>query len=208
VFDYALAPNHVDLAVFDAMGHALDAGLMASATLAAYRTSRRAGGGLQAQAAAIDAVLAAHFPDALVTGVLLHLDLTTGRLRYLGAGHPAPVVLRNARVVTELSGGRRTPFGLPVAGNDGLPLGEFTLQPGDWLALHTDGVEEARDEAGNFFGRQRLVDFLERAAAGDLGLAETVRRLTRAIMDHQNGSLQDDATILLARWRDPRKEIS
>jgi serine phosphatase RsbU (regulator of sigma subunit) len=37
--------------------------------------------------------------------------------------------------------------------------------PGDWLILHTDGITEARDEAGNFFGEARLVDFLRREAA-------------------------------------------
>lgn len=204
VFDYALGPRHVDLALFDAMGHALNAGLMASATLAAYRTCRRSGGDLPAQAAAIDDVLTTHFPDALVTGVLLHLDQHTGRLTYLAAGHPVPLVLRDARVVAELSGGRRTPFGLPLPG--GATLGEFTLQPGDWLALHTDGVEEARDASGRFFGRERLEDLLERAVAADLSPAETARRLTHAIMDHQGGDLQDDATILLARWRGDHEE--
>nr|WP_281373025.1 PP2C family protein-serine/threonine phosphatase [Kineococcus aurantiacus] len=199
VFDYALAADHVDLAVLDAMGHALGAGLMASAALAAYRACRRAGGGLLAQAAAVDDVLVTHFPDALVTGVLLHLDLGTGRLTYVGAGHPAPVVLRAGRAVADLDGGRRTPFGLPVPGPDA--VGEASLEPGDWIALHTDGVEEARDAAGEFFGRPRLVDFLERAVAADLGPAETARRLLRAIMEHQGDALQDDATVLLARWR-------
>lgn len=74
-----------------------------------------------------------------------------------------------------------------------------------WLAPHTDGVE-ARGAGGEFFGRARLDDFLERAAAAELGLAETVRRLTTAILDHQRGDLQDDATILLARWRGHHEE--
>jgi Stage II sporulation protein E (SpoIIE) len=67
-------------------------------------------------------------------------------------------------------------------------------------ALFTDGITEARDEAGNFFGEDRLVDFLRREAAASHPAPETVRRLVHAVMRHQRGVLQDDATVLLARW--------
>ena len=202
VFDHALAPDGVDLALFDAVGHSLEAGLTASAALAAYRAARRAGRSLFAQASAVDDAIARCRPDALVTGVLAHVDLPTGTLRYVCAGHPEPLVLRGGRVVLGLGEGRRTPFGLPTGE---LAVGEARLEPGDWLVLHTDGVVEARDAAGEFFGRHRLVDFLERAVAADLGVSETVRRLVRAILEHQEGVLQDDATVLLARWRGPRR---
>lgn len=74
------------------------------------------------------------------------------------------------------------------------------LQLGDWLVLHTDGITEARDAAGEFFGEERLVEFLEREAAADAPPPETVRRLVRAVLRHQDGVLQDDATVVLARW--------
>jgi Stage II sporulation protein E (SpoIIE) len=197
VFDYALSQTRVDLAVVDAMGHALEAGLIATAALAAYRTARRAGRSLYDQAAAVDEVLAVHFPDALATGVLATLDLDSGRLRYLAAGHPAPLLLREGRVVTTLDEGRRTPFGLTTGA---LTIGEVVLQPGDALVLYTDGVVEARDEQGRFFGLERLVDLLERAAAAEQPPPETVRRLIGAVLDHQHGVLQDDATVLIASW--------
>jgi serine phosphatase RsbU (regulator of sigma subunit) len=72
--------------------------------------------------------------------------------------------------------------------------------PGDWLILHTDGITEARDEAGNFFGEARLVDFLRREAASSHPPPETVRRLVHAVLRHQHGILQDDASVLLAEW--------
>ena len=101
-------------------------------------------------------------------------------------------------MVKELDGGRRRPFGLET---DGLTVAEEDLEPGDWLALHTDGVTEARDSAGRWFGEDRLVDFLTREMAASQPPAETVRRLTEAVLKHQGGLLQDDATILLATWR-------
>ena len=200
VFDYALSHDRADLAVLDAMGHALGSGLIASAALAAYRSARRDGEGLYAQAAAVDEVVAQHFPSALATGVLASLDLLSGRLRYVAAGHPAPLVLREGRVVISLDAGRRTPFGL---GTGELSVGETVLQRGDWLVLYTDGVVEARDARGQFFGLPRLVDLLERAVAAGSSPPESVRRLVHAVLDHQDDLLQDDATVLLARWHGP-----
>jgi serine/threonine protein phosphatase PrpC len=79
-------------------------------------------------------------------------------------------------------------------------VGEEYLQRDDWLVLFTDGIVEARDSEGRQFGTDRLIHFLQREAAGELPPPETVRRLMRAVMVHQNNVLQDDATVLLARW--------
>jgi serine phosphatase RsbU (regulator of sigma subunit) len=79
-------------------------------------------------------------------------------------------------------------------------VSEVQLEPGDAVLLHTDGVTEARSENGDFFGIERLADFFGRAAAAQLAPSETARRLINAVLDHQNGDLQDDATMLLVQW--------
>ena len=197
-FDYALSQATASLAIFDAMGHTLDAGLIAATVLAAYRSTRRDGHGLYDQARAIDETIVGQFRRGpFATGVLAQLELATGRLRYLAAGHAHPLVLRSGKVVKTLTGGRRPPFGVDTPE---LAIAEEILQPGDWLVLHTDGITEARNHTGEHFGQTRLIDFLEREAAAAHPPPETVRRLTHAVMAHQNGQLQDDATILLAHW--------
>jgi Stage II sporulation protein E (SpoIIE) len=198
-FDYALSGTTAHLAIFDAVGHSLTSGVVAAVTLAAYRSTRRCGGSLFAQATAIDDALSEAFggEGRFITAVLAELDLVSGRLRYLAAGHPYPLLMRDGRVVKSLTGGRRPPFGMPTAR---MSVAEEFLEPGDWLTLYTDGITEARDEAGNFFGEERLVDFLRREAASGHSPPETVRRLVHAVMRHQRGVLQDDATVLLARW--------
>jgi serine phosphatase RsbU (regulator of sigma subunit) len=180
------------------MGHGLPAALLASTALAAYRSARRDGRSLFDQSRVLDDVLAATFPSsAFVTGVLAELDIPSGRLRYVRAGHPPPLLLRNGRVVRELAGGQRFPFGLGTAA---LTVAEESLEPGDWLALYTDGITEARDADGAWFGEPRLIDLLRRHIAANSPPPETARRLMQAVLEHQGGLLQDDASILLARW--------
>jgi serine phosphatase RsbU (regulator of sigma subunit) len=197
-FDYALSETTAALAIFDAVGHTMRSGFIAAAALAGYRGARHAGDPLTAQAEAIDRAIADQFGGrSFCTGVLAEVDLASGRLRYLNAGHPEPLLMRSGKVVKTLTGGRRVPLGLGPAP---AVVAEEPLQPGDWLVLHTDGVTEARDEHGDWFGGARLVDLLEREAASDRPPPETVRRLVRAVLRHQKGELQDDATVLLARW--------
>ncbi len=197
-FDYALSERTVSLGIFDAVGHGLPSSLLAAAALAGYRSARRDGRSVYDQARAIDDIIADCFPGSeFVTGVLAELEVRTGRLRYVNAGHPRPLLLRNGRVVKELTGGRRVPFGLETGG---LTVGEEILQPGDWLALYTDGITEARDASGTWFGEERLVEFLTHEIAAGQPPPETVRRVTQAVLGHQNGELQDDASILLACW--------
>jgi serine phosphatase RsbU (regulator of sigma subunit) len=62
-------------------------------------------------------------------------------------------------------------------------------------------VTEARSPTGAFFGEQALIDLLRRNLAAGLPIQETTRRLIHALLDHQQGQLADDATLLLLEWR-------
>jgi sigma-B regulation protein RsbU (phosphoserine phosphatase) len=198
-FDYAVDPPDAHLAVFDAMGHSLDAGLQCAVVLAATRNARRQGDGLSEMGKAADRALVDQFGQfRFVTGVLAHLDQDTGLLRYVNAGHPPPLVLRGNRVVSTLDRGRRLPLGLTDARTE---VADETLQPGDRILFYSDGVTEARHRDGSFFGLDRLVDLLQRSADAGLPAPETLRRLSHAVLDYQQGILQDDATLLLVEWR-------
>jgi serine phosphatase RsbU (regulator of sigma subunit) len=198
-FDHSVSQASAQLAVFDATGHSVASGLVVAAALAAARSVRRAGGGLFAQSLAIEEVVREEFADRglLLTGAMAELDLLTGRLRYLVAGHPEPLLLREGRVVKSLTGGRRALFGIDEVA---VTIGEEDLQPGDCVFLYTDGVTEARDADGNFFGLERLQGFLQRSASAAYPPPETVRRLLGAVLEHQQDHLEDDATVLLAQW--------
>lgn len=197
-FDYAFDGPVAHLMVLDAVGRGLRAGLTCATALAALRATRRDAHGLYAMARAADEALTGQFPDLrFVTGVLAELNLDSGMLRYLNAGHPAPLMLRQGRAVRELAGGRRLPMGLD---DSEIKMGEETLEPGDRLLLYTDGVVDAYDRSGDHFGVRRLVDLTERCAAAGLPGPETLRRLARSVQEHQDGPPRDDATLVLLEW--------
>jgi sigma-B regulation protein RsbU (phosphoserine phosphatase) len=197
VFDYAVSQDVVHFAIVDATGHDLRSGLIGATALASYRNARRSDIDLGRTAGLIDEAFALLADDTYATGVFAQVDLSSGVLRYVNAGHPAPLLVRGGKVVKSLDGGRRPLLGLPRSTSE--PAVE-QLEPGDWLLVYTDGVTEARDEKRCFFGLDRFVDVIERCAATGLNAAETLRRIVQAIMEHQHGVLQDDATILLVEW--------
>jgi len=201
-FDYALNDGRLHVALLDAMGHGLGATLLSSLAVGAYRNARRSRADLVASYEAIDVALATQFGrSTFVTGLLLDLDVATGAVRWLTAGHLPPLLIRHDRAVTLPPARPATPFGLRFS--DGHPpVHTLQLEPGDRLALYTDGVVEAR-RLGQFFTDERLADFVVRESASGLDGAEVLRRLIRAVLDHQHGVLQDDATILLLEWAGP-----
>ena len=200
-FDYAVDDSTARLAVFDAMGHGLNAGLLATVAVAAYRHARRTGLGLPGTVAAIDAAVAENFAgEQFVTGLLAELDLATGRLAWHCAGHQAPLLLRGTRIVKTMDTEPGLPFGFRGELADTPQISHESLEPGDRVLLYSDGVVEARDADGEFFGVDRLADLVTREAVAGQPAPETMRRLMHAILDHQAGALQDDATTMLVEW--------
>jgi sigma-B regulation protein RsbU (phosphoserine phosphatase) len=200
-FDYAINGDILHVALFDTVGHGIAASALTSLAISAYRNARRCGLDLSDTYRSIDKWVHAQHPDSFVTAVLGELDTSTGSYRKVGAGHPAELLLREGRLVKELPSPTAMPLGLGHLGNPIPTIEEEALQPGDKLLLYTDGVIEARTEAGEFFGVPRLTDFITRAVADHLAAPETMRRLVHAILAHQHERLQDDATAVLLEWR-------
>src|SRR5436305_978837 len=172
-FDYALLGDHLHVSIFDALGHDLGAGLLASVALASCRSTRRAGGSLAGIMARADHAIASQFGDStFVAALLCAPDLVTGLLRWIPCGNPAPVLIRGNRTVIELDRRPQPPLGLVGVMNRQLQgvydveaaAVECTekLEPGDRLLLYTDGVTEGRAADGVPFGSERRADFILR----------------------------------------------
>jgi serine phosphatase RsbU (regulator of sigma subunit) len=203
-FDYAVNGATAELLVLDAVGHGLPAALLAAAGVGAYRNGRREGRSLPEVAAMVDRVIAEQFSGSrFATAVMARLDLDTGMLRWVNAGHPAPLIVREHALLNPPPCRSSLPLGLQQG-----PAVEcgVQLRPGDRLLLYTDGIVEARSPAGEFFGEERLADFVVRAEGAGDAPPEMLRRLMRSVMEHQVGQLQDDASIVVLEWRTGREE--
>lgn len=203
IFDYAHSNGLLSFAILDAVGHSLDSSIISSLALGAYRNSRRNEQSLTETASAIDAVIKDHLGGGrFATGQLAELDTTNGTLRWLNAGHPLPLLIRQGKVLGHLQCPPRPPFGLDdFPGGNQSEIAVEQLEPGDAVLLYSDGVTEYRTAGGVDYGIERLKDFLHSAFAAHLSPGETLRRLSNAILDFHNGNLSDDATTILVVWK-------
>jgi serine phosphatase RsbU (regulator of sigma subunit) len=206
-FDYALNDLVFDLAVFDPLGHGITSALIAALCVGSYRHDRRESSSLEQMHANLDTAMAVQFPDmGFTTGQLARVDLDSGRLTWTNAGHPVPLLVRGGQVIKALDCPPTLPWGLgslePVAA---APIATEMLEPGDSVLFYTDGVVEAHMPGREQFGVERLADLLGQHAADQLEPEEIIRRLVRAVLEHRDDRLADDATVVLFRWNGPNR---
>ncbi|MEU1074577.1 MULTISPECIES: PP2C family protein-serine/threonine phosphatase [unclassified Streptomyces] len=188
-FDYVIDRDTVQLSVTDAMGHDVDAALLATLLVGALRRARRAGADLAEQARQADRAMREHGRQGYVTGQLLRISLIDGSTEFINAGHPWPLRMRDGRV-EEITPKVDMPFGFSAP--HGYQVQSLDLRPGDRLVMVTDGMLERNANSLD------LSDLIVRTRA--LHPREAARTLIAAIVDAGQGHLQDDATVMCLDW--------
>ena len=125
------------------------------------------------------------------------LEPDTGRLRYVNAGHNPPYLLsgQKGKPVDQL---RPTGMALGVDENASWNQKIARFTPGDMLVLYTDGVTEAQDRAGRYYGEARLLEVIRplRSHPAEQVLEAIMADLRR----FTSGSPQaDDVTLIVVR---------
>ncbi|MFD8870823.1 PP2C family protein-serine/threonine phosphatase [Streptomyces sp. NPDC059590] len=204
-FDHSFTEDLLHATILDAMGHDLASGLTTSVAMAGCRNARRTGADLAQLVAAVDQALSRALPDQFCTGIFAQLHMPTGVLHWCNCGHPPPLLIRRHRLHQKaLVRPPEPPLGLPASlSGDSRQVHETALEPGDQILLYTDGIVEARDEAGEQFGLERFADYIIRSTAAGQNASEVLRLLIHAILDQGKNELSDDATILMIEWQPP-----
>jgi sigma-B regulation protein RsbU (phosphoserine phosphatase) len=123
------------------------------------------------------------------------LDPQTGALKYSNAGHNYPLLLRANGAVEQLAGGGMVLGLFPMAHYE---LRETMLDPGDMLALYSDGVTEACTPTGEEFGEEGLARFLTQRK--DESCSRLVSELVNYLRSwHGSNAFNDDFTVVLVR---------
>lgn len=192
-FDYAVDHDTLHLSITDAVGNDVNAALLATVLVSSLRNGRRRGLDLDGQTATANDALAAHSPvGAFVTGQAIRLDLDSGVVTLVNAGHPFPILLRDGQV-GEIPLDIDLPFG--VYAGTRFALQRITLEPGDRVLFVTDGVLD-RNSA-----HVDVPAVLGRTAPHHP--REVVRELSDAVIAATGGDLKDDSTVLCLDWRGP-----
>ena len=125
------------------------------------------------------------------------LDLDTGVFEFANAGHNRPIIKRNGKYLYLPCSSGFVLGGLPEAYTKDE---KTTLDKGDLIVLYTDGVTEARNKEGDFYGENRLIDFYNSKTF--TSLVEMQYELKDDIKSFVNGAPQnDDMTLLLMKYQ-------
>jgi sigma-B regulation protein RsbU (phosphoserine phosphatase) len=192
----SLADGRVVLALGDVSGKGSPAALLMALVLAIIRTLVDDGLSAEAIARRLNTQVARHAPGGrFVTLCLAVYDPASGRLEYVNAGHPPPLIRRVHGGVERLTEGG---IALGLFELASYTTGIATLDEGDLLVFYSDGVTEAEDAAGAPFDETRLVSVMARHSRDD---AATLGRAILTSVEGYAGNTRfaDDLTVLAVR---------
>jgi sigma-B regulation protein RsbU (phosphoserine phosphatase) len=202
-FDFLYGPEYpagtLRVVVGDISGHGVDAALLMT-TARAFIRMRATQPAEPAQIVALtnrDLTLDMGDSGSFMTLFYMEIDPRGRTARWVRAGHEPALLYCPVRDRFEDLGGNGAPLGVD-------PDFEFTeqalpaLHRGTILALGTDGIWEARDPEGRFFGKERFRDVIRRQAAGRAqgilaAVFDELGRFCRGMPSH------DDVTLVVIK---------
>lgn len=198
-YDYVeLGPGHLGLVVADVAGKGISAALL----MANLQANLRSQYALALENLPLLLKRVNHLfyentePSHYTTMFFGCYDDDSRRLVYANCGHCPPLLLRNNGSSQQLSA-TATVLGLFPEWE--CSISEAQLQPGDILALYSDGVTEASNAAEEEFGDSRLQQVIQ--SNKNLPLTDMLAKLLEDLFRFSAGKQSDDVTVILARVR-------
>jgi serine phosphatase RsbU (regulator of sigma subunit) len=202
--------QHVDadrlgVLIADVAGHGVSAALIASMTTVAFASQKSHAADTDRTLTEMNRVLCGHFESRYVTAAYVFFETGRRALRYSLAGHPPPLLWRAApRTIEKLSTGSIV---LGLVENAVYQSTEVPFRSGDRLILYTDGLLEAQNPAGEWFGDAELIRAISAYAASDAEsfctalLAHLARWCGAAAGGASELRFKDDLTIIVVDAR-------
>ncbi|HEX8407327.1 MAG TPA: SpoIIE family protein phosphatase [Thermoanaerobaculia bacterium] len=200
-YDFVIRPDgKVYFVIGDVSGKGVTAGLMMAGLQVAFRIFSKTDPDPSVLVTQLNAALKENLPQSkFVTLFLGRLDINTGAIEYVNAGHTPPLLLTKTGAV-EMT---ESDLLLGVVSRAEFTTRHMQLDPGDSLILFTDGVTEARDADGNDLGSNIIGDALAKLHGADAtAIASSVNdTVLHHVGDAEN--LDDDVTLLVVSRVEP-----
>jgi len=185
--------SRLALSIADVVGKGIPAALLMSNLQAAVRAFASEAVEPHALCQQVNRILCGNIAEGrFISCFYCVLDAASGVLTYSNAGHYLPAVVRIGGTIERLGAGGPV---LGVIAGAEYEQAQVALAPGDRVVLFTDGLTEARNEAGEEFGETRLLEAALRHRACSAPALQA--RLTAAVGAFTGGALQDDATLIV-----------
>ena len=211
-YDAFLRPASADgaqslvIAVADVAGKSVPAALLMATFQASLRALAGTSATLEDNVIGLDRYARAHNLEGrrFTTAFIAEIEPLTRTMRYVNAGHNAPILIRASHRCERFQAGG-PPLGLPLfrGAEPHYDCGSIQLEAGDLLFVFTDGVIDAIDDDGEEFGEQRLLSLLSELPnmSADDTRDRVMGELNKFVGDARQ---QDDITCLLLRVADHR----
>ena len=197
---FFIDPDHLALVIADVSGKGIPASLFMMVSRAIIKNCAMLGRGpAQILEEANRALCSENKMEMFVTVWIGILEISTGRLMTANAGHENPIVFRsqegNWESITDKHG-----FVLGGMEDVRYRETETALNPGDSIFVYTDGLPEAENANGEFFGTARMMEVLQQV--GQASPEEVLGSLQDAVNDFVGQAEQfDDLTMLCLEYR-------
>ena len=196
---FMLDEQRLCLAIGDVSGKGIPASLFMAISKTLTGTLTRANSNLGEAFCAVERELDRANPEFLfVTAFVGVIDVDSGMMEFVCAGHDAPL-LRRAGITSKID--TEAISGPPLCATGDYPFvsGHCQLEPGDLLCLFTDGVTEATN-GSTMFGAERLAEVFA-GSVNEPSLQAQVECLRDSVRQFEAGyPPADDLTLLVARW--------
>lgn len=175
--------------VFDVSGKGVSAGMLSAFAKAGYDRTEKS---LAAAIAALrEKFLALDLDESLyITAAAVRIDPLRKKIRYLSAGHNAPILLKSAEGINEIEM-PAPPVSRWIA-EFVYEEREIEYEHGDILVLLTDGVTECANSAGERFGIERAESVLHQSKNAE----DFIGKLKTALSVYSGGKFSDDVTAV------------